>query len=124
MHLFEGTLLGFEEEGFSLEKVKDIVYNLSVEGGVIWSGDQDVVHVNEDHVRVLQFEGSEDAIHYSLEGCGSIALTKQHNHGLEEPERRFECGFPLVSISDADVVVPPSDVKLCEETFPSEVSCE
>jgi hypothetical protein len=124
MHLFEGTLLGFEEEGFSLEKVKDIVHNLSVEGRVIWSGDQDVVHVNKDHVRVLQFEGLEDAIHYSLEGRGSIALTKQHNHGLEEPERRFECGFPLVSISDVDIVVPPSDIKFCEETFPSQISCE
>ena len=74
--MFEDALLGFEEEGFPFEEVKDIVYNLSMEGRVIWSGDQDVIHVNKDHVRVLQLEGSEDAVHYMLEGCGSIALTK------------------------------------------------
>ena len=76
MRLFEGAFLGFEEEGFSLEKVKDVMYNLLVEGRIVWSGDQDIVHVNKDHVRVLQFEGSEDTIHHALEGCWSIVLTK------------------------------------------------
>ena len=76
MRLFEGTFLGFEEEGFSLEKVKDIVHNLSMEGGIIWSGDQDIIHINKDHIRVLQFERLEDAVHYTLEGCWSIALTE------------------------------------------------
>ena len=123
MRLLKGTFLGFEEEGFLFEKVKNVVDNLSMKGGVIWSGDQDVVHVNKDHIRVLQFEGLEDAIHYTLEGCGSIALSKQHNHGLEESKRRFECGFPLVSVSDADIVVPPLNIELCEETFPCKISC-
>ena len=39
MCLFEGALLGFEEEGLSFEDVEDIVYNPLMEGGVIWSSD-------------------------------------------------------------------------------------
>ena len=76
MHLFKGAFLGFEEEGFSLEKVKDVVYNLLVEGRIVRSGDQDIVHVNKDHVRILQFKRSEDAIHHLLEGCWGVALAK------------------------------------------------
>jgi hypothetical protein len=74
--LFEGTLLGFEEEGFLLQEVKDIVDNLPVKGGVVWGSNQDVIHIDEYHIGVLQFEGSEDAIHYTLEGCRSVALTE------------------------------------------------
>ena len=37
--LFEDTFLRFEEEGFLFEKIKNVVDNLSMEGGVIWSGD-------------------------------------------------------------------------------------
>ena len=74
--LFEGAFLGFEEEGFSFKEVKDIVHDLSVKGGVVRSGDQDIVHVDKDHVGVLQFKGPEDAIHYALEGGRGIALAK------------------------------------------------
>ena len=98
--------------------------DLSMKGGVIRSSNQNIVHVDKDHVRVLQFEGSEDAIHYALEGCWGIALTKQHNHGLKESQRHFKRSLPLVPIPDVDVVVPPSDVKLSEEAFPSKVLCE
>ena len=98
------------------------MHNLSVEGGVIRGGDQDVVHVDEDYVGVLQFEGSEDAIHYALEGCGGIALTKQHDHGFKESEGGLERRLPLVAIFNADIMVPPPDVKLCKEAFPSEIS--
>ena len=72
--LFEGTLLGFEKEGFLFEEIEDIMHNLSMEGGVVRSSDQDVVHVDEDHIRVLEFERSEDAVHYVLEGCRGVAL--------------------------------------------------
>ena len=115
--------MGLEEEGFLFEEIENIVHNLSVEGGVVRSSDQDIVHVNEYHIGVLQFEGSEDAIHYALEGRGSIALTKQHNHRFEESKGRLERGFPLISVFDMDVVVPPPDIELREEAFPSEISC-
>jgi hypothetical protein len=51
--LFEGALLGFEEEGFLFKEIEDFVYNLSMEGGVVRGGNQDVVHVDEDHVGVF-----------------------------------------------------------------------
>ena len=66
----------FKEKGLLFEEVEDIMHNLSVEGGVVRSGDQDVVHIDEDHIGVFEFEGSEDAVHYTLEGCRSIALPK------------------------------------------------
>ena len=56
------------------EEIENIVDNLLMEGGVIRSGDQDVIHVDEDHVGVFELKGSEDAIHYMLEGCGRITL--------------------------------------------------
>ena len=51
--LFEGTLLGLEEEGFLFEEIKNIVHDLLVEGGVVRSSNQDVVHVDEYHIGVL-----------------------------------------------------------------------
>ena len=56
------------------EEIENVMYNLSVEGGVIQSGNQDVVHIDEDHIGVFELKGSEDAVHYMLEGCGSITL--------------------------------------------------
>ena len=51
--LFEGALLRLEKEGFSFEEIKNVMDNLPVEGRVVWSGNQDVVHVDEYHVRVF-----------------------------------------------------------------------
>jgi hypothetical protein len=51
--LLEGAFLGFEEEGFLFEEIENIVHNLLMEGGIIWSGNQDIVHVDKDHVGVL-----------------------------------------------------------------------
>ena len=119
--LFKGALLGFEKEGFLFEEIENVVYYLSMEGGVIRSGDQDVVHVNENHIGVFEFKGSEDAVHHTLEGCGSITLPEEHDHRFEESEGRFERRLPLVAVSDVDVVVPPSDVELRKKTFPSEI---
>ena len=51
--LFEGALLGFEEERFLFKEVENIVYNLAVKGRVVWSCDQNVVHIDKYHVGVF-----------------------------------------------------------------------
>ena len=60
------------------------MHDLLMKGGVVWGGNQDIIHVDKDYIWVFQFEGLEDAIHYSLEGCWGIALPKQHYHWLKE----------------------------------------
>ena len=39
VRLFKCALLGFKKEGLLFKKVEDIMYNLSVEGRVVWSSD-------------------------------------------------------------------------------------
>ena len=63
-------------------------------------------------------------IHYALEGHWGIALAKQHNHGFEESKRCLERSFPLIPISDVDIMVSPSNVKFSEEAFSGEILCK
>ena len=80
---------------------------------VVRGRDEEVIHVNDepsfgDHV-------SEQVIHESLEGGGGVAQAKEHYGGFEQSFVGDEGSFPLVSISDADVVVSPPDVEFGED---------
>ena len=46
-----------------------------------------------------------------LEGCRSIGEAKGHHCRFIETLRRAECGFPLISLPQADIVVSPAEVK-------------
>ena len=59
-----------------------------------------------------------------LEGSRGVALTKQHDHGFEESKGHFECGFPLISIFDMDIMVSLSNIKFGEEALSGQISCE
>ena len=50
-----------------------------------------------------------------MEGGGGVTQAKEHYGGFEQSFVGNEGSFPLVSISDADVVVAPSDVKFGED---------
>jgi hypothetical protein len=82
---------------------------------VVFHGDQDVVHVDEEFVGVFVDKWSEHSGHCLAEGGGGIGEAKEHNARLEESERGFEGSFVLIFFSDVDIFVPPSDVKLGEE---------
>ena len=80
---------------------------------VVRGRDEEVIHVNDkpsfgNHV-------SERVIHESLEGGGGVAQAEEHYGGFEQSFVGDKGCFPLVSISDADVVVSPSDVKFGED---------
>jgi hypothetical protein len=88
---------------------------------VIFCGDQDVVHVDEEFVGVFVDEWSEHSCHSSAEGGRGVGEAEEHNAGLEESKGGFEGGFVLIFLSDADVFVSPPDVEFGEELLPLEL---
>ena len=84
-----------------------------VEGKVIFGVDTDVVHVNFQPL--FSYHVSEDVVHKGLECRWCIAKPKEHHCWFEKSQGCDEGGFPLVFLTNADVVIAPSDVKLCEE---------
>ena len=54
-------------------------------------------------------------VHECLERGWSIAKTKEHDGGLEESHGGDEGCFPLVFLSNANVVISPADVELGEQ---------
>ena len=72
-----------------------------------------IVHIDlepslGDHV-------GKDMIHECLKGWRGIAETKEHHSGFVESERGDKCCFPLVFLSDMNVVIAPPDIKLGEQ---------
>ena len=83
-------------------------------GGV----DKEVIHVNNepsfgDHIM-------EGVIYKVLEGGRGVGETEEDYSWFEEPFMSDERSFPLMSIFDSDIVIPPSDVKLSEYLCPLE----
>ena len=75
--------------------------------------DKEVVHINDepflgDHV-------SEGVVHESLEGCRRVGKSEEHYRRFKEAFVRDEGGLPLVAILDANIVIPPANVKLSKQ---------
>jgi len=51
-----------------------------------------------------------------LERGRRVHETKEHDERFKHATVGFEGSFPLVARTDANVVIPPSDVELCEDT--------
>ena len=84
-----------------------------VEGKVIFSVDIDVVHINFQPF--FCYHVGKDVVHKGLECRWCIAKSKEHHCWLKKSQGGDEGGFPLVFFTNADVVIAPSDVELCEE---------
>ena len=54
-------------------------------------------------------------VHKSLERGGGVGKPEEHYRWFEEAFMCDESGLPLVTVFDADIVVPPADVKLGEQ---------
>jgi hypothetical protein len=66
--LLELALGQLEEEELLLEHLKDFLYNLPVPFKVIFSGNQDIIHVDKDFSRVAIHNLGKDMVYTSLEG--------------------------------------------------------
>ena len=64
---------------------------------------------------LLQKNICEDVVHESLEGGGSIAEPKEHDGGFKESHGGDKSGLPLILLSDANVVISPTNVEFDEQ---------
>ena len=83
-----------------------------MEGGV-GGVDKEVIHIDDkpsfsNHV-------AEGVVHKMLESGGGVGKSKEHHGGFEESLMGDEGRFPLVTVLDPYIVVPPSYVKLSED---------
>ena len=81
-------------------------------GGFIGGEYEESVHVDDkpsfsNHV-------SEGIVHKMLKCGGEVVETKEHDGGFGQSFVGDKGCFPLMSVLDADVVVPPSNIKLSE----------
>ena len=84
-----------------------------VEGKVIFGVDTNVVHVNFQPL--FSYHVGENVVHKGLECRQCIAKPKEHHCWFEKSQGCDEGSFPLVFLTNADVVIAPSDVELHEE---------
>ena len=100
------------------------MYNLPMQGEVVWCSDQDVVHVDEDRAGVFQFEWTQFSVHDSLESAGGVTLSEKHHQWFKESKGHFEGCLPLITFLDVDVVIPSTNIELGEQYTSFQVSCE
>ena len=113
---FRNVELGFLELQVKVElghALEDTAGSFCVGLGV-GGGNEEVIHIDDepsfsDHI-------SEGVIYESLECGGRVTKAKEHDGGFEEPFVGDEGCLPLVTILDADIVVPLTNVEFGEVT--------
>ena len=104
----------FDEEVVLCKKVENVMHGINMIGDRRTSANDDVIHVDVDHHPMQGMsvdEGMENVVHHSLKGCRRVGEAEVHNHGFPNTKTGLERHFPLVSVADMDVVIPPPDVK-------------
>src|SRR6266404_5320139 len=74
--------------------------------------DEDIIKVNNNMALIK--EVFKNVIHEGLEGGWGIAEAKGHDEWFKYAQRCFKSSFPLVFMTDTNVVVSPTDVELGE----------
>ena len=74
--------------------------------------DQNIIQVH--YYNPFGYEGSEDVIHYSLEGGGTVGHSEKHYERFKEATVGVEGHFPFISRLDACIIETPLDIKFCE----------
>ena len=92
--------------------LQDALRTFLMEGGV-GGVDEEIIHIDDepsfgDHV-------AEGVVHESLKGSGGIGEPEEHHGRFEESFVSDEGCFPLVTVLDSYIVVPPLNVELCED---------
>jgi len=74
--------------------------------------DQNVVQVHYDNP--FRYDGSEDVIHYSLEGGRAVGHPKKHYEEFKEATVGAKGCFPFISRLDVYIIETPADIQFCE----------
>ena len=107
----EETLLGFRIQVIGSKSFQHFSHNLSMLSLVI-TEDENIVQVHND-LAVL-YKITKDGVHHGLKGCRSVAKAKVHAIRLEQTTLCDKRCLPLVTLFNADVIVPPPKVELRE----------
>ena len=83
-----------------------------MEGGV-GGVDEEIIHI--DNEPSFSNHVAERVVHETLEGGGGVGESEEHHGRFKEPFMGNKGCFPLVTVLDPYVVVPPSDVELGED---------
>src|SRR6266567_2583148 len=78
----------------------------------VFCENKNIVHVDDDHPP--HNEISEEIVHHRLECGGGIGKAEKHDAWLEQPTVRDKRCLPLISLSNADILIPPAYVKFGE----------
>ncbi len=121
------AFLQFEVEVVKVHHFEDIVNCATVIIKISASCDTDIVHVYansgtkwfvfEDNVTVYE-------VHHGLKGCWRIGKSEIHDCRFEEAVSGFERCLLFVSLTNAYVIIPPSDVELRVEMCIAEIADE
>ena len=84
--------------------------------------DQNVIQVH--HYDPFGYESSEDVVHHSLEGGGTVGHSKEHHKRLEEAVVGVEGRLPFISGLDTYIIKTPLDIKFCEVPSSTELGDE
>ena len=108
----EGAFGEFEREAMFAKAGKDATGAMVVQCEVILGVYPQVIHINleplfSDHI-------GENVIHECLKSGRGIAEPKEHYGGFKETKRGDEHRFPLILLSDANIVIIPSNIKFGE----------
>ncbi len=112
----EEALLQFEIEVMKLGNFEDVVNSTSVVVKVGTSSDPNVIHIDKDGCAkgfVLENDVPVDIVHHGLECRWRIGEPKIHDCGFEKSISGFKRCLLFISLADAYVIVPPSDIKFC-----------
>jgi len=74
--------------------------------------DQNVIQVH--HYDPFGYESSEDVVHHSLEGGGTVGHSEEHHERLEETVVGVEGCLPFISGLDTYIIETPLNIKFCE----------
>ena len=92
--------------------LKDLLGLFGV-GGFIGGEYKKVIHI--DNQPPFGYHIPERVVHETLESCRGVTEAEEHNCWLEETTVGDEGSFPLMSVFNLDIVIPPSYVELDEE---------
>ena len=84
--------------------------------------DQNIVQVHYNNP--FCYDGSEDVIHYSLEGSRAVGHSEKHYEGFKETTVGAEGRFPFISGLGAYIIETPVDIQFCEVPGPAELRDE
>ncbi|KIJ42184.1 hypothetical protein M422DRAFT_171584, partial [Sphaerobolus stellatus SS14] len=107
--LFKFTFLRFKIEFVFLQQCQNFPCHLPMLFQCFCE-DKDVINVDNDNSLINEL--LEDFIHHCLESCRTICQAKEHDQRFKKASVGSESSLPFISLFDANIIVPPSNIKL------------